>query len=328
MTTDPYSDLDKFFDQLPPLPDWRGADCPPDSVLCDAVNRGIDEQLRTHLAECTRCVEVINVLRDAHQSSGQRLQQFLAHTKMKAQKTVSEREHNWPVAVALWSWISLSHRRQIFAYGVASVLLLGVVSVSYRQFYGHKQLNQSRLELQADDNQKAFERSVELLQSSISEVGEKKDSPSEVRSQVEEINRVLRKVDASRLSASDRATVVSLVRLCQLSLEEKPKLSRDVRLLENSDTQKVNNVLATFADYSGRTSDSPELRGLKVVSFEPDSIVLSDFLVSDSKPNSQFSDPATIKAWQEASNTHRVKIKVERTGITPMTFTPYATAKP
>jgi len=305
MAADLHSDLEKFFGQLPPLPGKKEKNCPPDSVLCEAANGKIDERCQAHIAECKNCAAVVNLLREAAEAPGERLQQFLALTKAKAQETVADRENNW--AEAAWAWISLGRGRQVLAYGtVASLLLIGV-SVSYRQYYDHRQPNRFQLTLGEDENQKAFERSVNLLQASIENLNKKKVNSQNIHAQVDDINRTLAQVKTEELAPADRATFVSLVRLCQTSLERRTQASENFRLAENHDTQQVNKVFDSFAKYSRQTpGDSPEVDRLAVVSLEPDSIVLSEPYSSEDT----FTKPSMAKAWQETSNAQRVTISI------------------
>lgn len=279
-------------------------DCPPDSVLCEAANGNADERFQGHIAECKNCAFVVKLLREAAEAPGERLQQFLALTKAKAQEAIAEREHGWTEAVR--AWISVGRSRQVLAYGAVTALLLLGVSFSYRQFYGRGQPNRFQLTLGEDKNQKAFEKSVDLLQASIEDLNKHKVTSQDIQPRVTSINQALAHVNTGELSASDRATVISLVRSYQSSLEHRVE-ARNLRLVENGDTEKVNSVIDSFAKYSRETSGgSPEVERLSVLSYEPDNILLSQ----PSSSEDILSNSSMAKAWQETSNAHQVTIRI------------------
>lgn len=316
MAADVRSDLENFFGRLHPLPQDKEKECAPDSVLCEAANGRVDERWRRHIEECKNCAAVVRLLREAAEAPGERLQQFLALTKAKAEGTIADRETG--VLEAAWAWISLSRARQMFVYGAVAALLLVAVSVSYRQYYGNGQPDRFQLTLGEDENQKAFETSVKLLRTTVGKLDSGKVSPQDIRSEVDEINRALRRVNTEALNGSDRATVISLVRLCKSSLQQKSQAIGNVQVVENRDTEKVDHVLKSFAEYSGQTpGTSPEFDSVEVVSFQPNNIVLS-FPASSADV---LSDPYRVKAWQQASDAQRVTINLFA-GETRATFTP------
>jgi len=190
-------------------PEPRGlADCPPESKLVEWASEPDGSEAKSHLAQCSKCAEIVEMVGQSANSSSESLYAFMNDVRKRAQQEAEQRvslRRTWV------NYVFASPARAVGAAAGAGALLLMVTSGVWRHLGILRPPPQTQaIRMDLDSNEQSFAVAMEKLRQSYTTMSGGNVDKDQAAREVVEVNLAVAKVDKDRLPSEQRLQLDSL----------------------------------------------------------------------------------------------------------------------
>lgn len=189
-------------------PEPRGSvNCPPESKLAEWIRDSGSAEAQAHLAECSTCNAVVASVRQAASEANGNVEAFMDNVRKRAQQ---EAEQNTSGRKVFVNYFFASRAQAVGAFAAVATVVLIATSGVWRQIgFLHPQPQVQTIVMDRDTNGELYRQALAELRDSYSAISSRTVSKGNTAMQIDQLNRVLGKVDKSRLRPQERQQLES-----------------------------------------------------------------------------------------------------------------------